>query len=260
MKLSIIIPAHNEEGCIRSTVEGLYSKLETERIEHEILVVNDNSKDQTENILIQLKNKIPTLRYVNNRPPNGYGYAVRCGLDNYLGDVVAIFMADASDRPEDLVRYFKTMNTKKVDCVFGTRFSPESVVIDYPLFKLTLNRIFNFFVQIIFMLGYNDMTNAFKMYRRHVIDGLKPILSCHFNLTVELPLKAIIRGYSYAIVPNDWINRKVGVSNLKIKEMGSRYMFIVIYCFIEKWLSKGDYHRKCSNEIAVSDSLAEKLS
>jgi dolichol-phosphate mannosyltransferase len=61
---------------------------------------------------------------------------------------------------------------------------------------------------------------------------------------VELPLKAIVRGYSYAVVPNSWTNRKQGESKLKIKEMGSRYLFIVLYCFIEKWLSRGDYYRE----------------
>ncbi|MBF0442655.1 MAG: glycosyltransferase family 2 protein [Oligoflexales bacterium] len=244
MKLSVVIPAHNEEGSIRSTVEALHSKLDQERIEHEILVVNDNSRDHTEKILRELQSAVPTLRYVNNRPPNGFGYAVRCGLDHFTGDVVAVYMADGSDKPEDLVRYYSTLLCKKVDCVFGTRFHPQSTVVDYPRFKLILNRIFNLFVQMVFMLGYNDITNAFKMYRRHVIDGLKPILSCHFNLTLELPLKSIIRGYSYAVVPNDWINRKTGVSNLRIKEMGSRYMFIVFYCLIEKWLSRGDYRRK----------------
>src|SRR5690606_24317358 len=86
--------------------------------------------------------------------------------------------------------------------------------------------------------------NAFKMYRADVIHGLKPFLSHHFNLTVELPLKAIVRGYTYAILPNSWHNRKAGESKLRIKEMGGRYLFIVIYCLIERWLSAGDYRKK----------------
>jgi dolichol-phosphate mannosyltransferase len=107
---------------------------------------------------------------------------------------------------------------------------------------------------VLFGLRYNDVTNAFKMYRANVIQGLKPFLSHHFNLTVEVPLKAIIRGYSYCVIPNTWINRKSGVSKLKIREMGSRYLFIIIYCFIEKWLSRGDYMRKteCQNKVVVN--------
>lgn len=242
MKLSVVIPAHNEEGCIAGTVRALNAKLSAENINHEILVVNDNSSDHTETVLHSLSTEIPTLRHVNNTPPHGFGFAVRCGFVHYTGDAVAVYMADNSDRPEDLVRFFRVLVQKRVDCVFGSRFSRGGKVIDYPLPKLILNRIANSFIQILFGLSYNDVTNAFKLYRRHVIDGLKPLLSHHFNLTVELPLKAIVRGYSYRVVPNYWINRKTGESKLKIQEMGSRYLFIVLYCFIEKWLSKGDYH------------------
>ena len=244
MKLSVVIPAHNEEGCIQETVLALVQKLKSENINHEILVINDNSTDSTENILKKIKDYNPSVRYLNNKPPHGFGFAVRTGLDNFSGDAVAIVMADASDTPEDLVKYYRTMCDKNVDCVFGTRFSRESKVVDYPAFKLFINRLANLFIRMIFGIRYNDVTNAFKMFKAHVIQGIKPILSNHFNLTVELPLKAIVRGYSYSVVPNDWINRKTGESKLKIKEMGSRYLFIVLYCLIEKWLSAGDYRRK----------------
>jgi dolichol-phosphate mannosyltransferase len=243
MKLSVVIPAHNEEGCIEGTVTALVEKLSGESIPHEVLVINDNSSDTTEQILQTLMGKYPSLRYVNNSPPNGFGFAVRRGLESFSGDAVAVYMADASDRPEDLVKFWRTMEREGVDCVFGTRFSKGGRTYDYPAFKLIINRIANLFIQVLFGLQYNDTTNAFKLYRANVITGLKPFLSHHFNLTVELPLKAIVRGYTYSVVPNDWINRKAGESKLKIKEMGSRYLFIVLYCMIEKWLSRGDYHR-----------------
>ena len=241
MKLSVVIPAHNEEECIENTIRSLVECLRTEQIEFEIVVVNDNSSDRTPEILRAMAWKIPELRCLNNPPPNGFGFAVRHGLDHYTGDAVAVYMADASDRPEDLVRFFCTMVERDVDCVFGSRFMKGARTTDYPKPKLIINRIANSFIQVLFALAYNDVTNAFKLYRRPVIDGLRPLLSHHFNLTVELPLKSIVRGYSYTILPNDWINRKAGESKLKIKEMGSRYLFIVLYCFIERWLSRGDY-------------------
>jgi dolichol-phosphate mannosyltransferase len=244
MKLSVVIPAHNEQACIGGTIRALHAQLSAAQIEHEILVVNDNSSDLTPKILLALQPEISTLSFVNNGPPHGFGFAVRKGLECYTGDAVAIYMADASDRPEDLVRFLRVMEKEGVDCVFGSRFSKRSRLVDYPVHKLIINRIANTFIQVIFGLRYNDVTNAFKLYRRPVIDGLKPLLSHHFNLTVELPLKSILRGYSYAIVPNDWINRKTGVSKLRLQEMGSRYLFIVLYCFLEKWLSKRDYHRE----------------
>jgi dolichol-phosphate mannosyltransferase len=244
VKLSVIVPAHNEAGCIGSTVEDLYVELHRQGIEHEIIVINDHSTDQTEAVLQDLAKSIPTLCYLNNSNPDGLGLAVRYGLECFSGDAVTVYMADASDSPSDLVRFFRTMESQNTDCVFGTRFSKESKVIGYPLLKLILNRCGNGFIRILFGLRYNDVTNAFKLYRRHVIQGCQPIISHHYNLTVELPLKAIVRGYSYAVVPNSWVERKQGVSKLKIKEMGSRYMFIILYCFIEKWLSKRDYYRK----------------
>lgn len=256
MKLSVIIPAHNEEDCIEDTVRALYERLCAEAVEHEILVVNDNSSDGTQAILTALRQDIPTLRFVNNRPPHGFGFAVRKGLESFSGDAACVYMADASDRPEDLVRFFRVMEERGVDCVFGSRFMRGGKTIDYPPIKLLLNRMANIFIQMLFGLRYNDTTNAFKLYRRHVIEGLKPFLSHHFNLTVELPLKAIVRGYSYAVVPNYWTNRKVGISKLKIQEMGSRYLFIVLYCFIEKWLSKKDYHRE---RIILTEHRADAL-
>lgn len=242
MKQSIVIPAHNEEGSIRNTVEEIVTRLTREGIDHEVLVVNDNSKDNTEKILRQLKKEFPTLRYVNNKPPNGIGLAIKKGLEHYTGDAVAIVMADGSDSPEDIVNYFRHIDMG-YECVFGSRFIKGGKVIDYPTHKLIINRLANWFIRVLFQIKYNDITNAFKCYRREVIDGVKPILSYHFNITVELPLKAIVRNYKYTIVPISWKNRAEGVSKLKIKEMGSRYLFIILYVFLEKLLSRGDYER-----------------
>lgn len=242
MKLSVVIPAHNEEGCIRGTVEALVARLEADAIPHEILVVNDNSRDQTEDVLHDLVAAYPSVRYVNNTPPNGFGFAVRRGLREFTGDAVAVYMADASDDPEDLVRFYRKL-CEGYDCVFGTRWHNGGRTYDYPFLKRIMNRLANQFVRMLFQVRYDDMTNAFKLYRREVIHGVQPLLSHHFNLTVEIPLKAIIRGYSYAVLPNSWRNRAAGVSKLRIKEMGSRYLFIVLYCLLEKWLSRGDYRR-----------------
>ena len=244
MKLSVVIPAHNEAGSLRLTVKALYASLLHHRIPHEILVVNDNSTDNTIQVLDTLCKKYPALRYETNSGPNGFGYAVRYGLEKYSGDCVAIFMADLSDSPFDLIRFYTTMIEGNYDCVFGSRFSRGGKLIDYPILKKIINRIANFIVRFVMNIKYNDTTNAFKLYRRHTIDGLKPFLSPHFNLTIELPLKAIIRGYSYTIIPNSWTNRKYGESKLKIREMGTRYFYILMYCFIEKYFSKGDFHKK----------------
>ena len=247
MKLSIVIPAHNEEGSIAQTIESIVVAFDNSSIKYEILVVNDNSKDNTLSVLESLASLYPSLRVVSNYGPNGFGYAVRFGLERFNGDCVAVMMADMSDSPEDLIKFYNTMLKGNYDCVFGSRFIKGGKLIDYPFTKKVLNRLANFIIKITIGIKYNDTTNAFKLYKKGTIEGLKPFLAPHFNLTIELPLKAIIRGYSYAIVPNSWTNRRYGTSKLNIKEMGSRYFFILLYCFIEKFFSKGDFRKKSSD-------------
>jgi dolichol-phosphate mannosyltransferase len=237
-----VIPAYNEESCIEQTIHSIIKVLEDKKIPHEILVVNDNSRDHTETLLQQLSVQNSKFHYINNYYPNGFGFAVRCGLENFQGDAVVIVMADGSDAPEDIVNYYYKLQ-EGYECVFGSRFIKGGKVIDYPAHKLIVNRLANLFIKILFGINFNDTTNAFKGYRREVIDGVAPLLSHHFNLTVEIPLKAIIRKYSYTTIPITWRNRTTGVSKLKLKEMGSRYLFIVLYVFLEKVLSREDYVR-----------------
>ena len=243
MKLSVVVPAYNEEESIPETLRTLHARLVQENLTHEILVVNDNSKDGTLKVLESLKEEIPTLIVFTNPGPNGFGYAVRYGLERFSGDCVAIMMADLSDSPEDLITFYNKMQ-EGYDCVFGSRWIKGGKVIDYPGLKKAMNRVANRLVKLVFRIKYNDCTNAFKLYRRETMEGIKPFLSPHFNLTLELPLKAIVRGYSYAVVPNSWTNRKYGESKLKIREMGSRYFFIMLYCLIEKYFSRGDFRKK----------------
>lgn len=243
MILSVVIPAYNEEGSIEESVRLIRKELVAENIPFEIVVVNDHSKDRTEEILKALKAELPGVTYVNNTRSNGFGNAVIFGLESFTGDCVAIMMGDLSDSPADLVRFYRKM-LEGYDCVFGSRFMKGGKTYDYPKLKLVINRMANAIVQVSLGLRYNDATNAFKLYRKETILGLKPFLAHHFNLTLELPLKAIVRGYSYAVLPNSWTNRKTGVSKLKIREMGSRYFFILLYCLIEKFFSRGDYQKK----------------
>ncbi|MBP6054506.1 MAG: glycosyltransferase family 2 protein [Cytophagaceae bacterium] len=244
MKLSIVLPAYNEEGSIEETLRTLYAKLQEEQIDHEIVVVNDNSKDNTLGLLTTIQETIPTLVVHTNYGPNGFGYAIRYGLERFQGDCVAIMMSDLSDDPADLVAFYRKMVAENLDCVFGSRFIRGGATYDYPKHKYLINRFANTLIRLLLGMSYNDSTNAFKLYKKTTIQGLKPFLSAHFNLTIELPLKAIIRGFSYGVLPNSWRNRKAGESNLKIKEMGSRYLFILLYVIIEKYLSRNDYLKR----------------
>lgn len=242
MKLSVVIPARNEAGNIGPTLDQTRERLQREGISYEIVVVDDGSTDATPDEVQRRCAEDPGVRLVYNGGPHGFGYAVRRGLDTMTGDAVAIVMADGSDDPEDLVRYFYIVRDE-AECAFGSRFLPGSRVENYPRVKLVINRLANLFIRVLFGLRYNDVTNAFKAYRASVIQGCRPFLSPHFNLTVELPLKAIVRGYSYRVVPITWRQRAMGISSLRLKEMGSRYLFIVLYVWLEKLLTRGDYRR-----------------
>ena len=241
-KLSIVIPARDEEGCIASTVQHLHLELELKKVPHEIIVVDDGSTDRTLPILQELANSCPYLRPIQNPAPHGFGRAIIRGLDEMKGDAAVIMMADESDDCRDVVRYWDKLN-EGFDCVFGSRFMKGGGTIDYPPIKWVVNRLANFYIRMLFRHGLNDTTNAFKAYRKTCLDGLRPFLSPHFNLTVELPLKAIIRGYSFAVMPITWRNRRHGIAKLKIREMGSRYLFIVLYLWLEKYFSRGDYQK-----------------
>ncbi len=246
MKLSVVIPAHNERDSIEATVDGVVAALDQAGIEHEVVVIDDASTDGTGEVVACVAESHPSIRTLRSPYPNGFGFAVRAGLDAFSGDAVAIVMADGSDEPRDLVLYYRVLEAG-YDCAFGSRFMPGGAVTDYPWPKLVLNRLVNFGIRVLFRHGYNDTTNAFKAYRREVVQRIQPLLSNHFNLTVELPLKAIIRGHTYAIVPTVWRNRAAGHSKLRIQEMGSRYLFIVLYAFLERHLSQGDYRRSDSS-------------
>jgi len=242
--LSIVIPAYNEEMNIPGTVAELQKALRAEAIPYELVIVNDNSKDSTPDVVRKLMEEDKGIRLVNRTPPGGFGRAIRSGLDAAEGDVIIIYMADCSDDPKDVVKYYRLIEEGH-DCVFGSRFISGSKVEHYPRVKLIVNRIVNKCVQWMFRSKFNDLTNAFKAYRTEVIRQCGPYRASHFNLTLELSLSALVRKYDIVQVPISWYGRTWGVSNLKMREMGRRYLAILLKIFFERIL-------------IVDDLLAEK--
>ena len=250
MKLSVVIPARNEGANVGETIGSLVATLDHEVDDFEIVVVDDGSADATPQVVEECRAADGRIRLVRNAAPHGFGRAVRKGIEAVLdspgcgpSDGVVICMADGSDDPADVVRYYRILNDK-AECAFGSRFVKGARVRDYPRFKLVINRLANWFIKLLFGIPYNDVTNAFKGYRTSVLRGCQPLLSPHFNLTVELPLKAIVRGYSYTVLPISWRSRRHGVSALHLEEQGSRYLFVVLIVWLEKLLTKGDYRRR----------------
>lgn len=236
---TVLIPAFNEAENIVPTLKALARHLRAEAIPFELLVVNDNSSDGTPEVVERLRESLPEIHLVHNTPPGGLGRAIRCGLAHYNGDVIAIVMADSSDNPEDVIRCYRKIE-EGYDCVFGSRFRRGGRVTHYPPLKFFVNRIVNHMMQLMFMTRHNDLTNAFKVYRSHVIDNIHPLQAAHFNITIEMSLSALIRHYRIASIPICWSGRTWGQSNLRLRKMGRRYLCTLLMIWFERVLILDD--------------------
>ena len=235
MSISIIIPCKNEENTIVKTVNILKKKIKNKIKNYEFILINDFSTDRTLKVIEKISKNSKNVNFSNNKN-KGLGGAINLGVKVSKKKFIVIVMADLSDDPNDLIRYYKEINKNNLDAIFGSRFTKKSKVIDYPIKKLIYNRIFNFLVKIIFLSNYNDFTNAFKIYKKSTLIKLKPFVSENFNIFLELPLKIIVRRKKYKIISINWKNRKIGYSKFKVNELGSKYFFTLLYCFFEKIL------------------------
>ena len=240
--LNIIVPLKNEENAIDNLIEKLKPILQKINKEITISLVDDHSSDQTWDILKKYEKKFEFIKAYKNEKATGFGNALKIGIEKNQHDALVIFMGDCSDDPSDIVEYVKYLD-EGYDCVFGSRFMKGSKLYDYPFLKLVFNRLANNFIRILFFIKYNDTTNAFKAYKKEVLESCNPIISKHFNINAELSLKSIIRGFKYKVVPVSWTNRKVGMSKFHIKEMRNRYFFTILYIFLEKILLKEDIYK-----------------
>ncbi|MCO8123267.1 glycosyltransferase family 2 protein [Stieleria sp. TO1_6] len=251
-QLSIVIPAYNEQENIGPCLDELMTMLvDQSGIDTEVIVVNDNSSDQTESVVLSRKARWPTIRLVRRQPPGGFGRAIRSGLQFVRGEVVVIYMADRSDHPIDAKRYFEAIH-EGYDCVFGSRFIRGSSVKHYPRVKLWVNRIVNKAIQWMFWTRMNDLTNAFKAYRRDVIEHCGPYRACHFNITLEMSLSALISGYRIKEIPIQWEGRTWGSSNLRMREMGRRYLCTLMMLFFQRVLMSDDVVAEGQRELGTA--------
>jgi dolichol-phosphate mannosyltransferase len=231
--ISILIPIRNEyenlEDIERIFKENFYE------IKHEVILINDFSNDNSLIKAEEISSKNKNFVVLNNQK-KGLGGAINLGIQSANGKFICIMMADFSDDINDLKKYYTLMEENNYDAVFGSRFTADSIVVGYPKQKLLLNRVFNFIVSLVFLNRYRDYTNAFKIYKSEMIKSFLPLVSESFNIFLELPLKVISRKYNFKVIPINWRTRKKGKAKFKIKELRSKYLFTLIYCFIERIL------------------------
>lgn len=234
MKLSVVIPARNEARNIGPCLDELRLALDSHgEIPYELIVVDDNSDDETASIVEGRMRSNARIRLVRRAPPAGFGRAIRAGVEAAGGDVVVICMADMSDDPNDLLAYYSKI-VEGYDCVYGSRFIRGSQVQRYPRLKLALNRVVNRTLQVLFWCEFNDLTNAFKAYRRDVLRDCGPYRACHFDITLEMSLGALVRRCRIAQIPIRWRGRTWGSSKLRLREMGPKYFRTALTMFCRK--------------------------
>lgn len=234
---SIVMPAYNEQDVIEDTLQALTAHLDGCGLDYEIVVVNDGSSDNTEAVIEAFEQRHQSVRHVNNTGPGGYGFAIRKGLEVYKGDAMVIVTSDGSDSPKDVEAYFRKI-LEGYDCAFGSRFLPGTQVSGYPRFKLFVNRLANRLVARLLKSDYNDFTNGFKCYRRTVIEGMQPLVAGQFNITIELSVSAVLGGWRFAVVPNDWTQRDAGASSFRLGRLLKPYAMTLLYCLSRDYLRK----------------------
>ena len=233
--LSILIPVRNESDNLDEIHISISKELS--EINYGVLIINDFSEDDTLDKAQKLFSQSQKFKVLNNKK-KGLGGAINLGIKESSGSHIVIMMADQSDDFKDLINYVNLMNTNEnYDAILGSRFLKDSKVINYPIQKLILNRIFNIFIKLITHSDYNDFTNAFKIYRKETLNKLQPFVSDNFNIFLEMPLKLILNNYKYKIIPINWSNRKFGKAKFKINELGSKYIH-TLYHVIKQTISK----------------------
>jgi dolichol-phosphate mannosyltransferase len=241
--LSVVIPAHNEASLVTSTVQGMHDALRAAGIPHELVVVDDASRDGTGALLDALAARLPVLRVVHRPEPPGVGRAVRAGLQAIRGDAAVIVMADGSDRPADICTYYRLLQ-QGYDAVFGSRFVAGGGVQGYPLLKLLINRAGNQCMRLLFGRSENDLSNALKAYRVDVLRAIGPLESEHFEIFVELPLKALAAGARVATTPVAWHGRRAGTSKLKLARQLPRYARVILRLWLARHVAGGRLRRR----------------
>ena len=210
MKISIVIPEHNEKNIIPKTISLTCNILKKIKHDFEVVVVDDNSDDDSPKILdaIAKRNKkVKVLHKKSSVPgPTGLGSALLFGFKKCTGDVIIPLMGDMSDDPKEIPKLIKKIEEGN-DVVVGSRFIQGARLTGYPRLKMVSNRIYNRIFAIMFLMKITDISNAFKAYRKKVLQMAKP-KSKGFEITSEIILKARVAGMKIDEVPVSWNGRQ----------------------------------------------------
>jgi dolichol-phosphate mannosyltransferase len=219
MKISIIVPAYNEEENIISVIHKIE---EVVAIDHELIVVNDHSSDRTRELVTNLLKQYPKLRLIDNELESGFANALRSGFLAAGADAIVPVMGDLCDDLATIKLMAKKIE-EGFDVVCGSRYIRGGCQIGGPRFKRLFSRLGGFSVGFFLGIPVHDISNAFKMYKKEVIKSIE-LKAQGFEISMELPVKAHLKGFKITEVPTVWRDREAGQSSFKVFVLLPRYI------------------------------------
>ena len=235
-KVSIVVPCHNEEPNILSLVENLKGYFDD--YIHEIVLVDDNSSDGTRAIAEKLAAEDPRIKVVRREMPNGVGLAIRDGISVATGEYILTMDSDFQHILPELTGLFDAAEAG-ADVAVGSRFSRESVLLNYSFTKIIVNRGFHILANLLLRKHFRDVTNNLKLMKREVADRLR-LTASDFAVNAEIGLQPLLMNFNVKEVPISWINRSVdmGLSSFVIMKTGPNYFFVLFRLLFRHWFGK----------------------
>jgi SAM-dependent methyltransferase len=233
---SFVIPCHNEEMNVRPLTEAILSFYGP--YVHEIIIVNDNSRDRTAEVTSQIALNEPRVKLVDRKPPNGVGRALRDGYAAATGQYILTMDCDFIQILPEFRDLFDAV-ARGHDGAIGSRFSQESLLVNYPFLKVVCNRGFHLIANILLPIRVRDVSNNLKIYRSEIFKALQ-IDQAGFAANAETGLKPLLDGYDICEVPISWINRTIdmGVSSFRIHKVARGYMRALIQVVFRAWRNR----------------------
>jgi dolichol-phosphate mannosyltransferase len=235
--ISVVVPCHNEEANVRRLIDALIGTYD--RYIHEIILVDDNSTDGTAQQVLEAAIVEPRVRLLRRQPPNGVGRALADGYAAATGRYILSMDADFVMLVPEFRELFDVIADGH-DGAIGSRFSYESVLINYPFFKILCNRAFHLLVNLAVLRGVRDISNNLKLYRADILNRLR-IEEPHFAANMETGLKPLLDGHDIREVPMSWINRTTGMgaSTFRIVRVAPGYLRGLARLIWREWKRRG---------------------
>lgn len=245
MKISFVIPFHNEEKNCSPMIERVINFGEKAKLTFEIIPVDDRSSDNTKKFLGKLSEKYPELvkpHYRKNdreKRGNTMGKALVEGTKKASGSIIIWTMGDLAD---DTKTYADIIDKLKndFDIVFGSRYMPGGSRGNLDPLKAFLSSMGTRLAQILFGISVHDITNAFRGFKKEVFDKLI-LVSSGFSISPEFAIKAFLAGYRLGEVPTVYSNRVKGASNFKLYNMSRSYLKLYFSLFYKYKILRRPY-------------------